>query len=156
MLSPKDIFIRSMLHWGDWVKPVVLILGWFYPLKDIGSVWRYLLQLGEGVILASHQEKSEMLPNILQWTEQTPWQQRMIQPQVSMVLRLRNSESNSSHPWGRGGLGGCFKIKIKMFYRIKMFYDDGCTTITKFTDSKKKKTLGTMVDWMTHKVPLRN
>lgn len=54
-LNPKNNFICSMIRWGDWVKPVFPILGWFYPPEDIGSVWSHfcLSQLGEGVILAS-------------------------------------------------------------------------------------------------------
>ena len=53
-LNPKNNFICSVIHWGDWVKPVFPILGWFYPPEDTGSVWSHfcLSQLGEGVILA--------------------------------------------------------------------------------------------------------
>lgn len=45
--------------------------------------------VGEGVILASSGLRVGLLLNTLQCTEQSP-PQRMIQPQMSIVLRMRN------------------------------------------------------------------
>ena len=55
--------------------------------RTFGSVWGHS-QLGKRVLLASSEERPEMLLNILQCTTQSP-RQRPIWPQMSKVLRLR-------------------------------------------------------------------
>lgn len=56
-LNPKDNFICSMIHWGDWVKPVFPILEWFYPPEDTAIFVCHNLERGWYWHLGSRDQK---------------------------------------------------------------------------------------------------
>ena len=67
--------------------------GQFYPPEDICNNWRHIdccaLGLDMEMLLVSSKQSSGMLLNSQHCTVQPP-QQKLIRPQISMELRLRN------------------------------------------------------------------
>lgn len=74
-------------------ESVVLSQGLSYPLGDIPNVWRWFWLSRLGRLLASSGQRPRMLLNILPRTGQPPIKKK-VWFQVSVVLRLRNSDMN--------------------------------------------------------------